>query len=361
MKQTDIKFDCIHFKGYIPCTPNKEKGVQCDQCPVYQKIEKRLLIIKLGAIGDVIRTTPLVVKYRKLYPGCHITWLTHSPEVLPKEWINQILRFDFTAVYGILHSAYDIAINLDKEIEACSLLSDVQAKEKYGYTWQDHHIAIATPAAEHKLLTGLFDEYSKRNTKHYLEEIFDICHLTFGDEPYLLNYNKAFVEEFAYIREKAGSKKVIGLNTGCGARWKTRLWPSGYWVRLSRMLQEKGYFVMLLGGEAEDQLNREMAEESGAYYPGHFSLEKFIALSSLCDTIVTQVSMMMHIATALQKRLVLMNNIFNRHEFYMYNRGVIIEPSSGCDCYYGNTCKRERPCMLDIEPETIFEAIIKQD
>lgn len=359
MEYNDLKFDCKYFKGTVPCAPNKEKGEVCDTCKSYIPISKRILIIKLGATGDVIRTTPLVVKYRSLYPECHITWLTHSPDVLPPHAIDEILKFDFTSVYGILHSKYDIAINLDKEKEACALLADVRATEKYGYTWDNHHIALATPAAEEKLMTGLFDQVSRENKKHYLEEIFGICHLQFNDEPYLLNYNPVLAERFQYIRELAGSKEIVGLNTGCGARWKTRLWTKENWIELSRLLQEEGYFVLFLGGEAEDALNREMATASGACYPGHFSLPDFIALSSLCDLIVTQVSMMMHIATALQKKLVLVNNIFNRHEFYMYHRGIIVTPPNGCDCYYGTTCKREKCCMEDITPALLMDAVHK--
>jgi heptosyltransferase-2 len=54
-----------------------------------------------------------------------------------------------------------------------------------------------------------------------------------------------------------------------------------------------------------------------------------------------------------------MNNIFNAHEFYLYNNGVIVEPENGCDCYYGNTCKRDRHCMLDLSPEKVLEQIFK--
>jgi ADP-heptose:LPS heptosyltransferase len=68
--------------------------------------------------------------------------------------------------------------------------------------------------------------------------------------------------------------------------------------------------------------------------------------------------MMMHIATALQKKMILMNNIFNKYEFELYNRGTIVEPKSGCECYFGNTCKRgENSCMHEISHKDIVEAI----
>lgn len=354
----DLKFDCRYFKGHIPCTPNKLRNKVCRGCDEYSPITKKILIIKLGAIGDVIRTTPLVVRFKKMYPGCHISWVTLSPDVLPTDQVDAIFKFDYPSIYSIQNQKFDIAINLDKEIEACSLLKDVEAKQKFGFIWENNHIALATPNAEHKLITGLFDNISKENTKNYMEEIFEICHLDFQDEPYILNFNKDLAKKWERIREKANGRKVIGLNTGCGKRWQTRLWPDEYWITLITELQNKNLFPVLLGGADENEKNMLLNQKTKAFYPGHYSLQEFISLTSNCDIIVTQVSMMMHIAIGLKKPLVLMNNIFNSHEFYLYNNGVIVGPDSGCDCYYGNTCKRDRHCMLDLSPNKVLEQII---
>ena len=67
------------FRGDLPCRPNKTDGYECASCPVYAPVTQRVLIIKLGAIGDVIRTTPLLRRLRQERPGCAITWLTHTP------------------------------------------------------------------------------------------------------------------------------------------------------------------------------------------------------------------------------------------------------------------------------------------
>jgi len=107
----------------------------------------------------------------------------------------------------------------------------------------------------------------------------------------------------------------------------------------------------------EHEKNVRMAEKAGVHYPGHFSLEEFICVTSACEIIVTQVSMMMHIATALQKKLVLCNTIFNAHEFELYGRGVLVEPKTGCECYYGNTCVRGVSCMQEIPPEQFVDAV----
>ncbi len=121
-----IKFDCIHFEGHIPCKPNKKRNKECINCDEYIKPEKRILIIKLAAIGDVIRTTPLLARYRKMYPTAHFTWITNFPDVLPKNEIHKIYKFEFKSVYTIQNQKYDIALNLDKDPEACILLDKVR-------------------------------------------------------------------------------------------------------------------------------------------------------------------------------------------------------------------------------------------
>ncbi len=361
MDINSIKYDCKHFKGAIPCAPNKSHNVDCENCNFYSAIGKRILIIKLGAMGDVIRTTPLVVKYKELYPDCHITWLTLSPEVLPKDQIDSIYKWNETSLYILRNKKFDIAINLDKEEEACMLLAEVESTEKYGFIWNNNHIDAATPASNHKLITGYFDNHSQANTKHYMDEIFEICHLKFNDEPYLLNYNKVLAEQWIKkISNLSGGKKIVGLNTGCGNRWLTRLWPDEMWIQFIKLLQKEGFYPVVLGGPQENDKNLMLAKETGAWYPGTFSLEEFFAITAACDIVVTQVSMMMHIATALQKKMVLMNNIFNKHEFYLYNRGVIVEPETGCECFYGNSCKRgSKSCMHDLKPETVLNELVK--
>jgi ADP-heptose:LPS heptosyltransferase len=359
MKVSEIKFDCVFFRGDIPCAPNKEHFVACDNCTFYRKASKRILIIKLGAIGDVIRTTPLLSRYRQEYPNCHITWITHTPDILPKEEIDSIYKFDFRSCYILQNREFDIAVNLDKDVEACILLKDIHASEKYGFLWKDKHIAPATKAAEHKLITGFFDHISIKNTKNYLEEIFEICHFDFKKEPYLIHINEAYVQKWRILKTRAGSKKIIGLNTGCGKRWLTRLWPEEYWLDLIRKLKKKGFYPLIMGGPEEHEQNLKYAKLSGAYYPGVFSLPEFIGISANTDLVLSAVSMMMHIAIALKKPLILFNNIFNKHEFELYGRGAIIEPPEGCDCYYGQSCKREKHCMKSISVEMVLRAIEK--
>lgn len=355
------KSDCRHFRGDIPCAPHKREGVHCDGCVHYAPVDRNILIIKLGAIGDVIRTTPLLERLRREWPGARIWWLTHTPEVLPAG-VDRKLRFGAASVLSLSAIRFDLAINLDKDLEACALLDTLKADVKKGFTLRDGVCAPADEDAVHKFMTGIFDDLNKANTKHYVAEIFEICGFEWQGEEYVLDVERRFD-----LEGKAGAldvtideRPVIGLNTGCGGRWTSRLWPDAYWIDLAARLREAGYLPLFLGGEQEHDKNTAFAAASGGLYLGHFSLKEFIAEMDRCDVIVSAVTMAMHLAIGLHKPLILFNNIFNRHEFELYGRGEILEPSRPCTCFFQATCRNEEyRCMEHLEVDRVFDAVTR--
>ena len=81
MKLPVINFNCKYFEGDKPCFVNKRYGVFCSECTVYEVDEeiidpfpeipqtetelnpadvKKIIIIKLDAVGDVLRTTSIL-------------------------------------------------------------------------------------------------------------------------------------------------------------------------------------------------------------------------------------------------------------------------------------------------------------
>jgi len=350
----NIKTDCRLYKGDIPCKPHKEFGVHCEDCVYYKKTSINVLIIKLGAIGDIIRTTPLIRKLRNVHPDANIYWLTYSPEILSSDWVDNIVSVNSENLEIIKAIHFDWLINLDKDKIAIALTKTIEAEKKSGFTMDKFGNAqpISNKAEEHKWITGIFNDISKQNTKHYVQEIFEICGFNFNDEEYILE-----IKDKNYNWDINKSKKVIGLNTGCGGRWISRLWPDDYWVELAKKLISDGSEVVFLGGEQEHEKNLMLSKKSGGKYFGHFNLENFILLINECNLIVTAVTMAMHIAVGLKKKLVLFNNIFNKKEFYLYGRGEILEPEFECDCYYSAICPNN--CMQYIYPHKVIETISK--
>lgn len=352
----DVRRDCLHFRGDIPCRPHKDEGVHCGDCPAYVRREGRILIIKLGAAGDVIRTTPLLVPLRRDYPRHRITWISQFPDLLPSE-VDDRLSLDTAAILWARHTAFDLLINLDKDREACALAREVEAREKRGFLLGEDGFCgpCDDGPARAKFLTGLFDDVNRANTLTYLQEIFAICGYAFAGEEYVLDRAAA-----APAFELPVEGPVVGLNTGCGGRWTSRLWPEEHWAELARLLAADGCCVMLLGGPEEDAKNRRLAAATGAFYPGLFPLREFTAVMNRCDAVVTAVTMAMHLAIGLGKQLVLLNNIFNPAEFELYGRGEIVAPPQDCKCFFRPRCTQPTFCLETLTPRTVRAAVVRR-
>lgn len=352
--------DCRHFRGDIPCVPNKREGVHCDGCKYYDVITENILIVKLGAAGDVIRTTPILEPLKKEHPSARIWWLTQSPELVPASRVDRILPWNSESLRTLDALHFTRIINLDKDKHACALTSKLSADKKEGFVLGTFgESEPADEKARAKFMTGIFDDVSIANRKSYPEELFEICGYKFAGEPYVLD-----VPGDAEFPGLDTTRPIIGMNTGAGARWTSRLWSIEQWAELVKRVSGAGYNVLLLGGPDEDIRNREIVRLSGdtAQYLGYFDLKRFMQLVNKCTTIVSGVTMGMHIALALKKRLVLVNNIFNRYEFGdLYGLGEIVEPGKPCICYFRGQCiNPDYFCLDHLTVERMFEAVERQ-
>jgi heptosyltransferase-2 len=346
----EVKMDCRFFRGDIPCVPHKTHDVHCSDCAYYDATDDNILIIKLGAIGDVIRTTPLLTRLKLKYPKAKIWWLTRTPEILPEQ-VDVHLSFNLESILAVEETPFDIAYNFDKDREACALMNKIQAKAKHGFELKNGVCNPIDTSAIHKFETGLFDDVNKVNTKSYLEELFEMAGYSFQGERYLLPFSQWTDKSWKFAK----GKRVVGLNTGCGGRWTSRLWPEAYWAKLSTRLKKLGYDVVLLGGEQEHKRNQHLANKTKVKYFGFYSLNGFINLVNHCDLVITAVTMAMHLTIGLNKKIILFNNIFNKHEFELYGLGEILEPNFKCTCFFSPTCSNN--CMQYLKPERVIQSV----
>lgn len=368
-KSEEVKTDCRHFKGYMPCKPHKQKGYHCNSCPEYEQIQTNILIIKLGRAGEVIRNTPLLHRLRKDYPEAKISWLSEYPALIPKKMVDEIIPFKMENIFPLLTREFDLVLSLDKDAAACTFAKLIHAEKKKGFTINEHGGIIPIDQdAEEKWLTGIFDDLMKKNKKHYVQEIFEICGLPWNEEEYIL---PEFREPNSKTNLKTNinktialpkDKPIIGFNTGAGDTWKTRVLSDQKTKEVILALQQRGYEVLLLGGPDEDEKNKKFANETNAQYYGTFPFEEFIGLANKCDLILTGVTMALHIAIGLKKKVILLNNIFPTNEFYLYNRGEILEPDLPCKYCYKPRFDEKCPttyCMDLISTEKIIQTVDK--
>jgi ADP-heptose:LPS heptosyltransferase len=347
--------DCLHFKGYIPCKYNKkDEFLHCETCSDYKKVDKNILILKLAAAGEVIRNTPLLRKIKAEYPNSKIFWLTEYPNLIPKKEVFKVCDFNQKEIELIKDVEFDILYSLDKHEEIGALANQIKSKVKKGFSQKNGVIVPFDKDTKDKWITGIFDDEMKKNKKHYVEEIFDICGFKFNGEEYMLpEYN---IPKVSLNK----NKKIVALNTSCGDAWKPRTYSEEKWTDLASILVKEDYETMIVGGPDVHEKNKRIANNSGAKYFGHYSYSDFIGLLSLSDVVVTPVTFALHSAIGLKKNVVLLNNVFNKSEFHLYGRGVTLEPDLPCLMCYKNDFDERCPtknCMDLIKPEKVLESI----
>lgn len=349
-----IRDDCLHFNGYKPCRPHKETGVHCEECAQHRPIGFRVLILKVGLAGEVLRCMPLLRRLRALQPQAEITWVTAFPDFVPASFVDRVLKHSWETSLRLLAEDFDLLLSLDKDFEVCALAGRINAREKRGFGLnRTGRIVPLDARAETKWATGVLDDRMKANTKHYVQEMFEVCGWEWAGETYLL-------EDVPRAFAKTAGPPLIGLNTGASDVWRTRLWPDEHWAELIRQLQAQGLRTVLLGGPAEDVRNRDLAARTGARYEGVRPVKEFCSLVDTTDLVVTAVTMALHVAIALGKPVVLFNNIFNGHEFHLYGRGTRLEPGLPCQGCYKPRFDARCPvsnCMALIAPERVLAAV----
>jgi ADP-heptose:LPS heptosyltransferase len=351
----NLRTDCLHYVGDRPCWPHTELGYRCT-CLKFQPTLRRGLIIKLGAAGDVLRSTPLLRALNPVARGTKILWVTHSPELIPPQACDPV-RPSAATMARIAATKWDFCWNLDKDPDACAILASADASEYRGYTLRHGVPYPVDQAAWHKFATGIDDPYSQGNRQSYVEEIFEIVGLPFNKEEYWLRTPTA--EARATAAALMHENPTIGLNIGAGKRWPSRIWPMQFWIELIKLLKAHDLHPMLLGGPEEAEMSRRLVGETGCVASGVQPLETFYALIERCECVVSAVTMAMHLAIGARTPLILLNNIFNRYEFELYGRGEIVEPRIPCDCYYRGVCQTGRNCINEISPPAVFQAVLR--
>ncbi|MFO1152683.1 MAG: glycosyltransferase family 9 protein [Rhodospirillales bacterium] len=150
----------------------------------------RILIIKLNATGDVVRTTPLL---RRL--DADITWLTHRNNVpLLTGLAAPVTCLAWEQRDSVADSPFDLVISLEDEREVAAFVRDLRCRRVFGayldgddrgrysedaHGWFD--LSLISRYGREKA-----DELKYRNRQSYQELLFQGLGLEFRGEAYLL-------------------------------------------------------------------------------------------------------------------------------------------------------------------------------
>jgi ADP-heptose:LPS heptosyltransferase len=287
------------------------------------------LIIKLGATGDVVRTTPIV---RKL--DGQITWITTSKNVTLLQIARENLRCISWENRNLIPDIeYDLVINLEDTLEVGFFLQTVKSKQRFGaYVGADNALRYTDDSSDWfdlSLISRYGREQADRlkllNRRTYQDLLFAGLGYQFSGETYLL---PAPVE--------TGLSGDVAIAAEAGPVWPMKNWA--YYPELKRELESQGLRVNVLDKRA--------------------SLLEHLADVRNHRCLVGGDSLPMHLALGTGTRCVTIFNCTSPWEIYDYGiQNKIISPLL-TDYFYQRGY--DRRAITAISTEEVMDAVVGQ-
>ncbi|MCA8976380.1 MAG: glycosyltransferase family 9 protein [Planctomycetes bacterium] len=349
--------------------PHKLRGKECGDCDEYDPVRHRVLMIKLAATGDVLRTTAFLPAIHATWPGARVTWVTRKAATglfAGNRLVDEVLATDDAVTAARLATEqFDVVLCPDADPDAAALAALARGVERRGFQRDANGHVVATGAGAAAWLAMGVDDVAKRNNR---ETYQTLVARVLGLDPAavaepILEPSAAERAAAAGFTASLGSRgPLVGLNTGAGGRWAYKQWTREHQVSFLRLCTDAGMAVLLLGGPEEVQRHRDLllASEGRAVFDGgnDNSFGRFAALIEQCGVIVTGDSLAVHTAAARKVPAVVLFGPTSSHEIELYGRGSKIVPEGlDCLCCYLPRCDRVPHCQALIAPQTVLAAV----
>lgn len=197
----------------------------------------KTLIIKIGATGDVVRTTPLLNRF----PG-KITWLSSATNTALLQGLKEDLRsFTWAHREKALDTDYDLVINLEDTLDVAQFLKTLRFKEIFGAYVDSDNSLCYTQNSKCWFDLSLISSYGRLeadrlkllNRRTYQELIFEGLGFGFTGDPYLLPRP---------IETRLSGDVAIAADAG--PIWPMKKWA--YYRELKQQLEDRGLIVNFL-------------------------------------------------------------------------------------------------------------------
>ena len=369
---------CKKFKGDRPCEYywlDRKHDCWDSNSPYYEKYSHRILLIKLDALGDVIRCTPLAEGIKKKYPNCKLIWLTQPQSIFflkGNKFIDEVLSYNDETVRALQCQEFDTIINLDKDSKATSMITLFNSNDKRGY-------GLSTDGYPFPLNDGTKYHYDicldnwgakQSNTKTYQEMIFEASELEFDNERMIVNLDdskyKQFESKFCKENNITSDDNLILLNTGCGPVFPHKKWTyDGYEELIGDLLKDSNNKIILAGGQDEIRRNYKL---SNSYTSDNiinttdkYTIEEFCFLVNLSKVVVTGDTMALHLAITFKKNIIPFYGPTPYQETDLLGLGKkFVRKELDClSCHDQFPCPYDGKCMTLIKSKEVSQEIKK--
>ena len=344
----------------------------------------RFLILRLSAIGDVIRTLPAVRAVKEHFPGSHITWVTEEPSesllrsqpeiddviLFPrKRWAGGIksirriwetLREMKNFVSFLRKQKFDVALDFHGILKSgiISLLSgapkrigfDRKAGKEWNYVFSNVRVSLTA---------GPLSRYD-RNFALLKGTGFELKKAGYGLS--IPSEDQKYVDSFFSKVSPALKKPVIVIHAGTSPKTAYKRWmPYNYAELADRLVCQIKASVIFTWGAAELEWVegiRNRMRESSILAPRTETLTQLAEIFRRCDLYIGGDTGPMHIATCVDVPVIviygptdpLMNEPFGRH--------LKIRKEVGCNPCRNRGCK-DRRCLEAITADDVLDGAKK--
>lgn len=326
-------------------------------------IPQRILIVLLGAIGDVTRALPLLTRLRRAYPDAHIAWAV-EPAAAPlldfHPALNEVclyrrmhgVRVFFPFLQEIRRRRFDLVLDLQRH-----------AKSGLVSWWSGAPVRVGFHRKNSKEGNWLFNTHTIAPVRDFSLKLGQ--YLTFADALGLPDDGVRFDLRLRDEEERQVEILLAGIPRPftaffLGSRWPSRFWFAQATAEVARILRrEYGMGVVLLGGQHEvafAQAVSEAAEGIVTNLSGKTSLRDLIGIFRRARLAVGPDSGPMHIAAATGTPVISLWGATSPLRSAPWGSAeLVLRGPAACSPCYVRRCRIERVCMQRITPNQVIE------
>ncbi len=335
-----------------------------------KKSINKILIIRSGAIGDVIMTTPLVAGIRKRFPEALISYLVgfwSTGAIIKNKDIDDIIFFDdqiifnnsvwgvSKLIYKLRKMGFDLCFILDKSYLWNTFAFFCGIPQRYGFS-RDLNGFPNTKSVP-------FD--GSKHELEYYSEVGRLLDINIDNKKLKLNKDRKFVDQF--IKNNKIRGKIIGIGAGGaknpGQEAPVKRWPKQRYIQLINRLSYK-YNIVLFGGPSDKKINQYILRSIKKSKKQIISaidntIYQSAALIDKCVVFITHDSGALHIASTTTTKIVALFGPTDPKRFAP-RKAIVIKSNLGCSpCYdvYGKYKKCKLKNCMNMSIDEVYNII----
>ena len=268
-------------------------------------IPKRILVIKLWAIGESILTLPMIHTIKSKFPNSEIIVLARNynkEAYLDNKDISEVILAEPNYLFQIfsLVRSFDLVFDCEPYFRISAILSWWLGKRRIGF--------------DHTIRSLLYTDKIKYNDKqHVVKTHLDLAKVINAnyeaDKLIELSYSEKdldFAKEFLKKSKVNKNDLLIGLSPSVAYSAKSRMWPiENYSELASKLIEKYKAKIIFVGAKNDKNLIEQIISKIYISYSnntvnaaGELNLKQFFALSTLLDLMISNDSGPMHISAA---------------------------------------------------------------